>query len=99
MNYNFCSSFDARGSSLNTGKHWNDERILGKRAYFKMSPGSWRSGSNSGMTSWRASREEGAYLELNQIQENDEAIYRCRVDFLLSPTRNTIVNFTVVSKY
>ena len=84
---------------VSEGKHWSDERILSKRAYFHLTTagGSWRSGNIA--TSWRASVEEGAFLELKHVEENDQAFYRCRVDFLLSPTRNTIVNFTVVSKY
>ena len=41
----------------------------------------------------------GAQLELYPVEDGDQAIYRCRVDFLLSPTKNTIINFTVISKY
>lgn len=79
-------SFDARGSTIENGKHWADERLLARRAYFQLLPGS----------SWGGSSAPGAHLELFPVQDRDEATYRCRVDFLLSPTKNTIVNFTVI---
>ncbi|KAK7081540.1 hypothetical protein SK128_021190 [Halocaridina rubra] len=81
--------FDARGSNIaDEGKHWSDERLLERRAYFQLLP------SNA----WRITRGPGAHLEIYPVQDRDQAIYRCRVDYLLSPTKNTIVNFTVVSK-
>ena len=41
----------------------------------------------------------GAQLELYPVDMSDEGIFRCRVDFWLSPTKNTIINFTVISEY
>ncbi|XP_071524793.1 uncharacterized protein [Panulirus ornatus] len=79
-------SFDARESTIKNGKHWADERLLGRRAYFQLLPGD----------SWGGSSAPGAHLELFPVQDRDEATYRCRVDFFLSPTKNTIVNFTVI---
>ncbi|CAG4931520.1 unnamed protein product [Parnassius apollo] len=34
-------------------------------------------------------------LTISALREDDQAFYHCRVEFLLSPTRNTGVNFTV----
>ena len=85
----FLVSFDARGSTIENGKHWSDEHLLGRRAYFRLHNEHSRGGASS----------PGAHLELFPVQDRDEAIYRCRVDFLLSPTKNTIANFTVISEY
>lgn len=39
-----------------------------------------------------------AALHVGNIQLSDEAIYRCRVDFKNSPTRNIEINFSVIGK-
>ncbi|XP_068208272.1 protein turtle homolog B-like isoform X2 [Palaemon carinicauda] len=79
-------SFDARGSNIDKGKHWSDEMLLEQRAYFKLLPGN----------SWGSTAAPGAHLEIYPVQDRDQARYRCRVDYLLSPTKNTIINFTVI---
>nr|XP_053631043.1 nephrin-like [Cherax quadricarinatus] len=40
--------------------------------------------------------DESVGLVVRDVELNDSAVYRCRVDFLLTPTRNTRVNLTVV---
>ncbi|CAL4059487.1 unnamed protein product, partial [Meganyctiphanes norvegica] len=82
-------SFDARAVGLDgkDGKHWSDHLVLEQRAHFILRQG----------PSWQVSGSgPGAHLEVYPVHDRDQGVYRCRVDYLITPTKNTIVNFTVV---
>ncbi|CAB0004293.1 unnamed protein product, partial [Nesidiocoris tenuis] len=57
----------------------------------------WKDDSVLDGRSYFRTTTEPATLSINNIQETDEAIYRCRVDFKTSQTRNYRVKLIVVA--
>jgi hypothetical protein len=50
----------------------------------------------------RADFQAGSYpahLLVSDLKLSDEGVYRCRVDYRYSPTRNALVNLTVVGEF
>ena len=58
--------------------------------------------ANEDIFTGRASMSLGEHLEgdlvLDPVEESDEAMYGCRVDFLLSPTHYSRANLTVIGE-
>ena len=87
-------SFDLRSSS---GQHWKDINTLGERGYvyFEESPKTDYSSSQSSANGkvWKSS------LNIDPVEPSDAGRYRCRVDFEISPTRNTRIKLKLVGEF
>lgn len=55
--------------------------------------------SNRTLKKYESFASSGGNMEIKPTNRDDEGIYKCRVDFLHSPTRNEKVNLTVISKW
>jgi len=56
----------------------------------------WSSPSAFGTRAHFSSTTHPAQLKIDNIRIEDEGVYRCRVDFRNSPTRNLKINLTVI---
>ncbi|XP_046630954.1 neural cell adhesion molecule 2-like isoform X2 [Daphnia pulicaria] len=76
-------TYDARDKYANRPRHWSDDNVLGKRAFFST-------------VLMQNNYSSSGCLMIDNVRESDAGLYRCRVDFKRSPTRNSRVNLTVV---
>ena len=83
--FNGIHRYDARDKYAHRPRHWSDENVLGKRAFFSKLLQNNKSSSGS--------------LMIDNVHESDAGLYRCRVDFKRLPTRNSRVNLTVVGEW
>lgn len=58
----------------------------------------WSSPAAFGSRAFFRTASHPAQLLVDDIKLSDEGMYRCRVDFRNSPTRNLKINFTVIGK-
>merc|ERR1719342_1745938 len=77
-------SFDLRGRPPNAGKHWSADPTFGF-------------GQRANFRVPAA--ESNTALVIKDVSLMDEGVYRCRVDYRNSPTRNMKLNLTVVEIY
>lgn len=75
-------SLDVRGKPLEYARHWSSDKLFGTRAHFRVV----------------SDPTKPARLVIENVKLTDEGVYRCRVDFRNSPTRNFRFNLTVVGK-
>ena len=58
----------------------------------------WSSPAAFGSRAFFRTASHPAQLLVDDIKLSDESMYRCRVDFRNSPTRNLKINFTVIGE-
>lgn len=75
-------SFDLRSQS-ESGKHWKDDRTLGNRGYVFYE---------------EIPHSCKSYLNIEPVIAGDSGQYRCRVDYEVSPTRNTRIKLKLIGE-
>lgn len=58
----------------------------------------WSSPTLFGSRAFFSTAHHPAQLKVDSVKMSDEGMYRCRVDFRNSPTRNLKINLTVIGK-
>lgn len=76
-------SIDSRERNVKFGTHSAIANDLGERLFFAIDD------NNS----------KNARLQIRNVQDQDGGVYRCRVDFFNSATRNSRINLTLVGTY
>lgn len=77
------NSIDSRERNVKFGAHSAIANDLGERLFFAIDD------NNS----------KNARLQIKNVQDSDGGVYRCRVDFFNSATRNSMINLTLVGMY
>lgn len=77
------SSIDSRERNVKFGAHSAIASDLGERLFFAIDD----------------NNNKNARLKIKNVQDTDGGVYRCRVDFFNSATRNSRINLTLVGMY
>ncbi|KAK3926159.1 Vascular endothelial growth factor receptor kdr-like [Frankliniella fusca] len=86
--------FDVRGRPYKEAQVWSDPAWLGPRAHFSTA----HAVEGGPPLRGPGGLPRTAELSIDRVQLSDEAIYRCRVDFKTSRSRNYQVNLTVIGE-
>uniref|UniRef100_A0A182SV34 Ig-like domain-containing protein n=1 Tax=Anopheles maculatus TaxID=74869 RepID=A0A182SV34_9DIPT len=60
------------------------------------SPKRWSDDSMFGDRAYFQFEKEPGELAVQNVRETDSGMYRCRVDFIVAQTRNSVVNLTII---
>lgn len=77
------NSIDSRERNVKYGAHSAIANDLGERLFFAIDD----------------NNNKNARLQIKNVQDTDGGVYRCRVDFFNSATRNARINLTLVGMY